>query len=72
MLAINPSDPSLEGDEERYDCMECGAQESIVIIDNRGFCSTPGCLHNDPVQFVFFPQWPKPKACHIERKRFLK
>jgi hypothetical protein len=72
LLAIDPPDPALEGDEERYDCIECGAHESIVIIDNRGFCGTPGCLYNDPIQFVFFPQWSKPKACHVKRKIILK
>lgn len=68
MLAID----SHQDEADRYDCMECGNRQSVHIIEDRGFCSTPGCLSNDPVQFVYLPHWSKPKACHAEREITLK
>ncbi len=68
MLAIDYH----QDEADRYDCMECGNRQSVHIIEDRGFCSTPGCLSNDPVQFVYLPHWSKPKACHADREITLK
>ncbi|SEN47578.1 hypothetical protein [Lihuaxuella thermophila] len=45
-----------------YDCVECGQQDCVTVRQNRGFCRTPGCLHNDPIQFIYYPHWKKPKT----------
>lgn len=53
-----------------YDCMECGQKNSVLVTDDYGFCRTPGCLHQDRIQYVFFPSWMKPKICRAGRNVF--
>jgi hypothetical protein len=65
LLAI---DSSFEDEVERYDCIECGAKESVTIIGDRGFCRTSGCLANERIQYVYFPHWRKPKTCRAEKE----
>jgi hypothetical protein len=68
LIAIN-----LPEEEEavRYDCMECGRTESVLIVENRGYCLTPGCIRNEPIQFVYVPYWKKPKTSRANREIFL-
>jgi hypothetical protein len=53
---------------ELYDCIECGQENSVLVKGSYGFCKTPGCLNSDPIQFVFFPKWKKPKASRAGRE----
>lgn len=64
LLAI---DFSEDEELERYDCLECGAKNTVVVIDHHGYCSTPNCLNNEPIQYVLFPEWSKPKTCRASR-----
>lgn len=52
----------------KYDCIECGCENSVSVYKNRGFCDTPGCLKGELIQFVFYPAWPKVKACLAGRE----
>lgn len=64
MLAIDFSD---DEELERFDCLECGQKHAVVVIDQHGYCSTPGCVHNEPIQYVLFPEWSRPKTCRASR-----
>lgn len=55
---------------ERYDCIECGQPNCVTVTNHYGSCLTDGCLVNDPVQFVFFPNWKKPKTSRAGRTIF--
>lgn len=52
----------------KYDCVECGRKQSVSIDQDRGFCDTSGCLHGDPIQFVFHPRWSKAKTSRAGRE----
>ncbi|WP_124728381.1 hypothetical protein [Staphylospora marina] len=69
MIAIQLSDEYRLA--KRYDCMECGLEDGMLVIGNRGYCATPGCVHHEPIQFVCFPHWRKPKASRANREIFL-
>lgn len=62
----------LKAEDERktivYDCIECGRKDSVSVKENRGYCQTIGCLHGDAIQFVFHPNWQKPKASRAGRE----
>ncbi|TCW39119.1 hypothetical protein EDC32_102364 [Laceyella sacchari] len=55
---------------ERYDCLECNKLASVSVKNGKGTCLTPGCLQDTPIQFVYFPHWPKPKASRQGRPFF--
>ncbi|MBA4495306.1 hypothetical protein ACFO25_00825 [Paenactinomyces guangxiensis] len=66
MIEINSYEDETES--PTYDCVECGQKNCVVVKGNNGFCSTPGCLHNDPIQFVYYPHWEKPKTSRAGRE----
>lgn len=53
-----------------YDCLECGEKNSVIIQGSYGICKTLGCIHNDLVQFLYTPNWSKPKAGLAGREIF--
>lgn len=53
---------------DRYDCIECGHMNCVTVIRNAGFCNTDGCVVNNPIQFVYYPNWKKPKTSRAGRE----
>jgi hypothetical protein len=53
-----------------YDCLECGHKTCVMEQDGYGTCQTPGCLYNNLIQFVYFPNWPEPKVSRAGRLLF--
>ncbi len=58
-------------ENDLYDCIECGQKNSVLVKGCHGFCKTPGCLHYDPVQYVFLPNWTKPKTSRVGREIYI-
>ncbi|SHE95197.1 hypothetical protein SAMN05444392_105100 [Seinonella peptonophila] len=60
--------PNIDKQIDTFDCVECGSKKSVTVRDNRGYCQTIGCLQGDLVQFVFHPDWTKPKTSRAGRE----
>jgi len=54
----------------KYDCLECGRKNCVLVYQNRGFCDTFGCIKGERIQFVFHPNWDNPKTSLAMREQW--
>jgi ribosomal protein L37AE/L43A len=67
MLNIENYSKINVNEKKGYDCLECGHKTSVLATDGIGTCQTPGCLYENPIQFVYYPNWQEPKISRAGR-----
>jgi ribosomal protein L37AE/L43A len=67
MLNIENYSKINDNEKKGYDCLECGHKTSVLATDGVGTCQTPGCLYENPIQFVYYPNWQEPKISRAGR-----